>query len=100
MEHALHPPHRATHRTAVEDVAPHRLVREVEILQIGVLTHRQPKIVAALGEQTGNLGADEARATREERLRHHGKSSHANPSPTPIPRACGKTPGEADGLFG
>jgi hypothetical protein len=80
MEQAIHSPQRPPHGAAIEDVARHGLIFEVEVLEVRLVAHRQAQLVAALGEQSGDLRADEARATREEGLGHRGQSSDANPA--------------------
>ncbi len=93
MEDAVDAAHRAAHCAAVEDVAVDGLIREVEVLEVGVGAYGQPQLIAAGDEQTGDARTDEARSTREERLGHPKQSSPDNPM-TPVNRGCLRKPRE------
>jgi hypothetical protein len=69
VEHALRPLQRAPHGAAVEHVELHALQVEVRDGGVGrVRLHTEHDIVASLGEQVRDVGADEAGRTGDEDL--------------------------------
>jgi len=74
MKHALHSPQRTAHRPAVKNVAAHRLVGEVQVVQRSVRAHGEAQVIPSMGQPTRDVGPDEPPATGDQSRGHPGES--------------------------